>query len=61
MTDRLLTTTELAKRLSLSERTIQRYRQSGDLVPDLVSPGGHARWDPDKVREQLRKLAEKDY
>ncbi|MDN5919819.1 MAG: helix-turn-helix domain-containing protein [Pseudonocardia sp.] len=58
--DRLLTTAELARALSLSERTIQRYRQSGELIPDLVSPGGHARWSLTGVRDQLRALQERD-
>ena len=56
---RLVTTAELAGALGLSARTIQRYRQGGLLVPDLVSAGGHARWDVDKVRNRLRSLAER--
>ena len=56
---RLVTTAELARALGLSARTIQRYRQGGVLVPDLVSAGGHARWDVDKVRSRLRSLAER--
>ena len=55
-----LTTAELAKRLGLSGRTIQRYRRSGALEPELVTPGGHARWDEKKVREQLRALARRE-
>ena len=55
--DRLVTSAELARVLGLSARTIQRYRQSGDLVPDVVSPGGHARWDVERVRTRLRELA----
>ena len=57
---RLVTTAELARALGLSARTIQRYRQGGVLVPDLVSAGGHARWDVEKVRSRLRSLAERD-
>ena len=56
---RLVTTAELARALGLSARTIQRYRQGGVLVPDLVSAGGHARWDVEKVRSRLRWLAER--
>ena len=56
---RLVTTAELARALGLSARTIQRYRQGGLLVPDLVSAGGHARWDVEKVRGRLRSLAER--
>ena len=56
---RLVTTAELARALGLSARTIQRYRQGGVLVPEIVSAGGHARWDVDKVRNRLRSLAER--
>jgi len=56
---RLVTTAELARALGLSARTIQRYRQAGLLEPELVSAGGHARWDVDKVRARLRSLAER--
>jgi DNA-binding transcriptional MerR regulator len=56
---RLVTTAELARALGLSARTIQRYRQTGLLEPELVSAGGHARWDIDKVRSRLRSLAER--
>lgn len=54
-----MTTAELARALGLSARTIQRYRQGGVLVPELVSAGGHARWDVEKVRSTLRALAER--
>ena len=58
--DRLVTTSELARALSLSKRTIQRYRSLGVLVPELESPGGHARWDVEKVKQQLRELRQRD-
>ncbi|HYH30874.1 MAG TPA: MerR family transcriptional regulator [Pseudonocardia sp.] len=57
--ERLVTTSELARALSLSNRTIQRYRSLGVLVPELESPGGHARWDVEKVKQQLRELRRK--
>jgi len=56
---RLVTTAELARALGLSARIIQRYRQAGLPEPELVSAGGHARWDVDKVRSTLRSLAER--
>ncbi len=55
-TPRLVTTSELARALGLHARTIQRYRNLGVLVPELESPGGHARWDIEKVKQQLREL-----
>lgn len=52
-----MTSSELARELGLSDRTVQRYRRAGLLVPEVVSPGGHARWSVEKVRRQLRELA----
>lgn len=54
---RLLTTKELSDRIGISTRVIQRYRAEGLLVPELETPRGHARWDEDDVRRQLRELA----
>lgn len=56
---RLLTVGELARRLNLSVRTVQRYRASGDLVPDDVTPGGQARYYEDNARRQLAELAKR--
>ncbi len=53
----LVSTAEVARALGLSPRTIQNYRKSGLLVPDVESPGGHARWDLEKVSKTLRDLA----
>jgi DNA-binding transcriptional MerR regulator len=54
---RLVTTAELARALGLAPRTIQKYRQDGILTPDLESAGGHARWNIERVRDELRRLA----
>ena len=56
---RLVTSGELARALGLSQTTIQRYYKAGLITPALVSAGGHTRWVEDDVREELRKLAEK--
>jgi hypothetical protein len=53
---RYLGTTEAAKIVGLSKRTLQRYHRDGILEPEYVTAGGHARWDPDKIIEQLRAL-----
>ena len=55
---RLVSTSELARAIGLAPRTIQAYRQAGILKPDLVSAGGHARWDVEKVRKRLREIAD---
>lgn len=54
---RLVSTAELSRVIGLAPRTIRKYRQDGHLVPDLVSVGGHARWDVEKVVQTLRELA----
>jgi DNA-binding transcriptional MerR regulator len=54
---RLVSTAELARALGLAARTIQKYRQDGILTPDMESAGGHARWNVERVREELRRIA----
>lgn len=56
-TQRLVTTAELARALGINPRTIQRWRAQGVLTPEVATPGGHARWDIEKVKQQLRALA----
>lgn len=56
---RYLTTAELARALSINAGTIQRWRRLGLIRPELVTPGGQARWDETSVREQLRLLDER--
>lgn len=54
--EELLTTSELARALGLSLRSVQRYIRAGYITPDLTTPGGHHRWNPENVRAQLRAL-----
>jgi DNA-binding transcriptional MerR regulator len=56
MEPRPVSTTELARALGLSPRSIQRYVTDGLITPDFTTPGGHYRWNVDRVREQLRAL-----
>lgn len=53
----LLSTGETARRLGLSRSSLWRYVKAGQIEPDLVTPGGHYRFDPERVRAQLRELA----
>jgi DNA-binding transcriptional MerR regulator len=55
---RWITTGELADALGLSVRTIQRYRVDGLITPELVTRGGHGRWDLEKVRQQIKAMNE---
>ncbi|MBA3852683.1 MAG: helix-turn-helix domain-containing protein [Actinomycetota bacterium] len=57
---KLLSTSETARLLGLSARTLARYVQQGVIEPDLISAGGHYRFDPEHVREQLRALRQRD-
>jgi DNA-binding transcriptional MerR regulator len=59
-TPRLITTSELARALGLHMRTIQRYRAEGLITPEVETKGGHARWDIEKVKEQLRAMRRRD-
>jgi excisionase family DNA binding protein len=54
----LLTTAQAARMLGVSRRTLARYAERGQLVPTLVLPSGHYRWDLEDIRQQLRALRE---
>ena len=59
MPDRpLLTTAQAARLLGVSRRTLARYAERKQLVPTLVLPSGHYRWDLEDIRQQLRGLRE---
>lgn len=47
----LVTTAEAAKQLGVAD---------GLVTPDLITPGGHQRWDVDRLRAQLRELQDRD-
>lgn len=49
----LVTTGALAKALGVSRAAVNRWVGTGLLVPDVTTPGGHHRWNVDRVREQL--------
>lgn len=58
--DRLLSTTEAARALGISGRTLSRYAADGKLIPAVVLSGSqrsHYRWDLDDLRRQFRELA----
>lgn len=56
---RLLTTSEVARALSISRRTVARYAEQGLLQPAFTLPSGQHRWDLDDVRRQLRDLRQR--
>ncbi len=55
---RLLLTSELAQRLGVSPRTLQRWRNAGWIKPAWTTIGGQARWIESDVREQVRQHQE---
>ena len=57
---RLLTSGELAKELGVSLRTVQRWVADGAIEPEFRTAGGHGRYDPESVREQLERLQRDD-
>jgi len=51
----LVTTAVLAQQLGVSSSAITKWHRAGKIEPEIVTPGGHPRWDPDRVRQQLRE------
>lgn len=60
MTGPLVPTGDAAKSIGVGHSTLARWWQEGTVTPTLVTPGGHARWDIDDLREQLRALRRGD-
>lgn len=50
-----LTTPQAAKALGVGERSLRRWVADGLIEPDHITPGGHMRWDIERVRSQLRE------
>jgi hypothetical protein len=56
----LMTTTQVARQLGISARTLVRYAQRGYVTPAVVLPSGHRRWRLAEVREQCAALQGRD-
>ena len=56
MSGRLVSTGEAARRLGVNLRTLQRWASEGLLKPDWVTPGGHMRWDVDRLLHEIKRL-----
>lgn len=50
----LVPTGVAAKAIGVGHSTLARWWQQGFVTPTLVTPGGHARWNIEDLREQLR-------
>lgn len=53
MATRLLTTAAAAAALDVHAGTLTRWAREGIVTPENRTAGGHARWDLDKLREQI--------
>lgn len=45
----LLSAQQVAERLRVDTRTVQRWSREGRLPPAVVTLGGHQKWDADEV------------
>lgn len=50
-----VTTGQAARELGVDIRSLQRWVKAGLIEPDHVTPGGHMRWDVERVRADLRR------
>jgi excisionase family DNA binding protein len=55
MVDRLLSTSEAAKALGISPRSLSRWVRMGKIRPTLVTPGGQARFDLEQLKRQMER------
>lgn len=53
MVGKLVTTTDAAREVGVSARSLARWAQEGRVRPTVRTPGGHLRWDVDQLRRQL--------
>lgn len=60
MPGKLLATSEAARALGISGRSLSRWVQDGLITPALTTAGGHYRFDLDDLRRQLLEMAQKD-
>jgi DNA-binding transcriptional MerR regulator len=56
----LVSTARAAKELGVAARTLQGWATRGLIKPDLVTQGGHYRWDVERLRIELREKRERD-
>lgn len=56
----LVTTAQAAKAIGVGRTTLHRWWTTGLVTPVLVTAGGHARWDVDKLKAQLRAMRHRD-
>ncbi|WP_033438515.1 hypothetical protein [Saccharothrix sp. NRRL B-16314] len=60
MSSELVSTTLAAKALGIGRTTLHRWWTEGLVTPELVTAGGHARWDVEALKAQLRAMRRTD-
>lgn len=60
MAPELVSTGEAARALGIGRSTLARWHAQGLVSPELVTAGGHARWNVEDLREQLRQMRKRD-
>ena len=58
VTDRLVPTGDAARAIGISANTLARWAREGQVIPALVTAGGHFRWSLDDLHRQLREIRE---
>lgn len=56
----LVSTGEAARALGIGRSTLARWKADGLVTPALITAGNHARWDLEDLREQLRRMRQRD-
>lgn len=52
-----ITTRQLADLIPVNPSTVRRWVETGKLVPDIVTPGGHYRFNAARAIEQIKGRA----
>lgn len=60
MTSELVSTGEAAKAIGVGRATLARWWANGLVTPELVTAGGHARWNVKLLRAQLKDRRQPD-
>lgn len=50
----LYTTSQIAKIIGVTKRTIDRWRSKGIFIPEVKTPGGHSRYTKKQLDELLK-------
>lgn len=49
-----VTTGQAARALGISVRAMQMWVEKGLIQPDYRTPGGHMRWDVERLKDEFR-------